>query len=312
MSDGGSEARSRSGGASSDRIHDAAFAEIARDGLGGVALDFGAGRGDFAARLVATGRFDHVYAADLVRFVDPPAGVQWIDADLNEPLPLPDDSCDLIAAIEVVEHLENIRAVCREWARLLRPGGRVVLTTPNNESLRSVLSLFFRGHFIAFVGDTYPAHITALLRSDLERALAEAGLRTERFFYTDEGAIPRLTRVTWQSGQRRKASWPALLRQPWLCRATRRRLMRSIFSKPRVRLSATAGAPASPVRTGSTSNRDGHAAGLGRRDRGRSAGDDRELDLPDGRLRPRRGRGYLAPHRPGRMSPWISAPTSAP
>jgi 2-polyprenyl-3-methyl-5-hydroxy-6-metoxy-1,4-benzoquinol methylase len=187
-----------SGGASSDRIHEVAFDEIMRDGLGGVALDFGAGRGELASRLAATGAFEQVHAADLVRFADPPAGVNWIEADLNEPLPLPDGSCDLIAAIEVVEHLENVRAVCREWARLLRPAGRVVLTTPNNESLRSLLSLFFRGHFIAFVGSTYPAHITALVRADLERALDEAGLRTERFFYTDEGALPRLTRLTWQ------------------------------------------------------------------------------------------------------------------
>lgn len=187
-----------SGGGSSDRIHDVVFEEIAREGLGGIALDFGAGRGELASRLAATGRFDRVFAADLVRFDDPPAGVDWIDADLNEPLPVPNGACDLIAAIEVVEHLESFRAVCREWARLLRPGGRVVLTTPNNESLRSLLSLFFRGHFIAFVGNTYPAHITALVRADLERALDEAGLRVERFFYTDEGALPRLTRFTWQ------------------------------------------------------------------------------------------------------------------
>jgi 2-polyprenyl-3-methyl-5-hydroxy-6-metoxy-1,4-benzoquinol methylase len=191
-----------SGGASSERIHDVAFDEIVCDGLGGVALDFGAGRGEFASRLEATHQFERVYAADLVRFADPPPTVQWIDADLNEPLPLPDGSCDLIAAIEVIEHLENVRAVCREWARLLRPDGRVVLTTPNNESLRSIVSLLFRGHFIAFVGDTYPAHITAVLRADIERALAEAGLRAERFFYTDQGSIPRLTRITWQTASR--------------------------------------------------------------------------------------------------------------
>ena len=101
-------------------------------------------------------RFDHVYAADLVRFADPPPGVKWSTADLNEPLPLAPASVDLLVAIEVVEHLENVRAVCREWARLVRPGGAVVITTPNNESLRAILSLFFRGHFIAFVGGDLP------------------------------------------------------------------------------------------------------------------------------------------------------------
>ena len=146
-----------------------------RDGLGGIALDYGAGQGEFAMRLAETGRFDRVYAADLVRYGDVAEGVEWLEGDFNEPLPLPPSSCDLIVAIEVVEHLENIRAVCRELARLLRPGGRVVLTVPNNESIRAILSLIFRGHFIAYVGDTYPAHITALLRTDLERALGEAG-----------------------------------------------------------------------------------------------------------------------------------------
>jgi 2-polyprenyl-3-methyl-5-hydroxy-6-metoxy-1,4-benzoquinol methylase len=185
-------------GRSSEVIHDVAYREVMRERPGGVALDFGSGRGDFAHRLAATGVFERVYAADLVRYADVPEGVEWLDADLNSPLPLPSESCDLIASIEVVEHLENIRAVCREWARLLRPGGRVVLTTPNNESIRSLLSLAVRSHFIAFVGRSYPAHITALLRLDITRALREAGLEPTRFFFTDEGVVPRLTHVTWQ------------------------------------------------------------------------------------------------------------------
>ena len=187
-----------SGGTSSDRIHDVAFEEIEREGIGGTALDFGAGRGDFAARLVASKRFDRVYAADLLQYADPQPGVEWLIADLNDRLPLAPSSIDLLVAIEVVEHLENIRAVCREWARLVRPGGAVVMTTPNNESLRAILSLFFRGHFIAFVGGTYPAHITALVRADIERAFAEADLEVNRFFYSHDGSIPRLTQVSWQ------------------------------------------------------------------------------------------------------------------
>lgn len=164
----------------------------------GVALDFGAGRAEFAERLVATGTFERVYAADLVAYEDPPSGVSWIHADLNGVLPLRTASVDLIVAIEIVEHLENIRAVCREWARILRPGGMIVLTTPNNESLRSLLSLAFRGHFIAFVEACYPAHITALVRKDIERSLEEAGFEKLRFFYTNDGVLPKLTSLTWQ------------------------------------------------------------------------------------------------------------------
>lgn len=192
------DAARASGGASSDRIHEVVFAEIARNGFSGVVLDFGAGRGEFSARLASTHGFERIYAADLVRYSNLSEGVEWLEADLNDPLPLPLSSCDLIVAIEIVEHLENIRGICREWARLLRPGGRVVLTTPNNESIRAILSLIFRRHFVAFVGGTYPAHITALLQSDIRHALDEAGFTVERFFFTNEGVVPRFTRVTWQ------------------------------------------------------------------------------------------------------------------
>lgn len=187
-----------SAGRSSKRIHDVAFQELEREGLGGVALDFGAGHGEFAARLVLTGAFERVLAADLARYAQIPAEIEWIEADLNRPLPVPTGSCDVIVAIEIVEHLENIRATCREWARLLRPGGRIVLTTPNNESIRALLSLAVRHHFIAFIDECYPAHITALVRADITRALREAELEPIRFFFTDEGCVPKLTRLTWQ------------------------------------------------------------------------------------------------------------------
>jgi 2-polyprenyl-3-methyl-5-hydroxy-6-metoxy-1,4-benzoquinol methylase len=195
-------AAAASAGMSSDVFREVAFREASRDGLGGVALDFGAGSGEFASRLAATGLLDRVFAADVVRSAEIPEGIEWIDADLNELLPLPPDSVDLIAAIEIVEHLENVRATCREWARLLRPGGRVVLTAPNNESIRALLSLVFRGHFIAFVERSYPAHITALVRTDISRALRESGLEPQHFFFTDDGSVPKLTQLTWQQLRR--------------------------------------------------------------------------------------------------------------
>jgi 2-polyprenyl-3-methyl-5-hydroxy-6-metoxy-1,4-benzoquinol methylase len=112
--------------------------------------------------------------------------------------PLGDAACDVIVAVEVIEHLENPRFVAAEWFRLLKPGGVVLLSTPNNESWRSLLSLVFRGHFNAFLDRGYPAHITALLRTDLERIMAETGFEGVRFSFTDSGCTPRFTRGTWQ------------------------------------------------------------------------------------------------------------------
>jgi len=97
----------------------------------------------------------------------------------------------------VIEHLENPRAVAREWFRLLRPGGYLVYSTPNNESWRSLLSLATRGYFVAFGPTNYPAHITPMLGIDLKRVLTEAGFDEIEFRYTNHGALPKITAVTW-------------------------------------------------------------------------------------------------------------------
>jgi hypothetical protein len=73
------------------------------------------------------------------------------------------------------------------------------LTTPNQESIRSLASLIVRGHHVAFLDESYPAHLTALVRRDIERLCQEAGFEPPRFAFTDSGAVPRWTSVTWQS-----------------------------------------------------------------------------------------------------------------
>jgi 2-polyprenyl-3-methyl-5-hydroxy-6-metoxy-1,4-benzoquinol methylase len=137
------------------------------------------------------------------------SAVGWIQADLNSPLPCPDASFDAIISTEVIEHLENPRAVFREFSRLLRPGGRLLLTTPNQESIRSLASLISRGHHVAFLDESYPAHLTALVRRDLERLCMETGFEPPAFWYTDSGAVPKWTSLTWQrvSGGLLRGRW---------------------------------------------------------------------------------------------------------
>jgi 2-polyprenyl-3-methyl-5-hydroxy-6-metoxy-1,4-benzoquinol methylase len=187
-----------SAGRSDDAIHRAALAQLVRTGAAGTVLDFGAGRGELLERMAALGRFTHLMGADIAEFGATLPGVEWIRCDLNGPLPLSDESVDTLVAVEVIEHLENPWAVARDWFRVLRPRGVVVLTTPNNESLRALLTLAVRGHFAAFADENFPAHLTALIRSDIRRILGEAGLIVEVFFYTDQGVIPKFTRLTWQ------------------------------------------------------------------------------------------------------------------
>ena len=186
-------------GISGDPIYRAILSHVDALNLNGRALDFGAGTGQLAEALLQRGTFSEVHAVDLIDYsAENSAGITWVFADLNERLPVPDATYDLIVAAEVIEHLENPRFLAREWHRMLRPGGALVISTPNNESWRSLVSLLARGHFTAFTGASYPAHITALLRSDILRFLLEAGFDDMDFAFTNSGAIPGFTSKSWQ------------------------------------------------------------------------------------------------------------------
>ncbi len=66
--------------------------------------------------------------------------------DLLKGLPYPAESFDVVLLVEVIEHLENHRAAIGELARVLKPGGLLVLTTPNIMRLKSRLHFLLSGH----------------------------------------------------------------------------------------------------------------------------------------------------------------------
>jgi len=103
-------------------------------------------------------------------------------------------SGNLYGGVETIEHLENPRAFVRELTRLARPGGWVVVTTPNQLSLLSKLTLGLKNEFNAFQSGSYPAHLTALLEADLRRIAAECGWSNAMVVYTCSGRIPGTAR----------------------------------------------------------------------------------------------------------------------
>lgn len=188
-----------SGGRASDPIYDTIQRVLVERRAGGRLLDLGAGMGNLSRRLHATGIFSQVTAADIVpRPAGLPEAIDWLAGDVNEPLPCPPGAFDTIVCSEVIEHLENPRALLREVARLLAPGGLAVLSTPNCENIRSLVALAIRGHHWAFGPNSYPAHLTALTRLDLRRCCEEAGLTEWRCQYTNTGGLPGRPAISWQ------------------------------------------------------------------------------------------------------------------
>lgn len=62
-------------------------------------------------------------------------------ADLNQPLPIESDSQDRIIAFSVLEHLLMPCSFLLECRRVLRPGGRLVILTPNISTYFTVLQV---------------------------------------------------------------------------------------------------------------------------------------------------------------------------
>ena len=187
-----------SGGISATPIYQLALSLCRNLNLRGELLEFGAGKGLFAQELIKVPYAGDITCADLLPRPDAlPEKIRWIQADLNDPLPLPDHTFDVVICMEVIAHLENPRFVFREFSRLLRPGGILLLTMPNQESVRALSGLILGDHFSAFRGIAYPALITALVRQDLVRICGEAGFAPPEFHYTNSGLLPKL-HLSWQ------------------------------------------------------------------------------------------------------------------
>ena len=151
-------------------------------------IDVGCGHGAAWAHL--KGRFSEYVGVDVTRYGDFPEDGTFVQCNLDSgSVPLEDATGDLVMAVETIEHLENPRAFMRELVRLAKPGGWVVVTTPNQLSLLSLLTLMTKGQFSHFQDGSYPAHITALLEVDLVRIATECGLSNIGTDYSREGRI---------------------------------------------------------------------------------------------------------------------------
>lgn len=138
--------------------------------------------------------------------------LDWLDEDLRgevEFAALPAERsadmapADRVLLVEVIEHLEAPWSALRAAARLLAPGGRIVITTPNLATLRHRLELTTRGTLTSF-RPGYAPHLSPALPHVTSRILAEEGLLPEPPRYAEADVISFAKGRTWPEPLRRR------------------------------------------------------------------------------------------------------------
>ncbi len=100
-------------------------------------------------------------------------------------LPFPDGAFDLVAVVDMLEHVPDETAFARELARVTRPGGRLVVNTPQLK--RTLLRRLRRaiGQTDEKHGHLRPGYTPERLRELLAPAFALEGHRTYSRFFSE-------------------------------------------------------------------------------------------------------------------------------
>ena len=109
----------------------------------GKALDLPAGPGRLSLWLKQQG-FD-VTAADLSPDAFLASEIPVMKVDLDDPFPIEDGIFDYAFCIEGPEHVENLYHTFREFYRILKPGGKIIISYPNYSNIESRIKMIFYG-----------------------------------------------------------------------------------------------------------------------------------------------------------------------
>jgi SAM-dependent methyltransferase len=140
---------------------------------GGRLLDAGCGVGT-STRLLREAGFDAVGTDTSARFL--PEGEGFFVADFTRRTDLPDGGFAGAGALNVIEHVADPRAFLDELVRVVRPGGVVVVCSPNLTSplvaVRILVDLARRR--TPYLGLRRPGAALALLGRNVARSVAAA------------------------------------------------------------------------------------------------------------------------------------------
>ena len=111
----------------------------------------------------------------------PSGKISFVRHAIERTLPFPGGEFDCITVLAVLEHLEYPREIISECHRILKPGGRIIVTVPSNYSKPILLALAGLG--LISREEVY-SHRHYFSKSELEKLLSEAHFieKSARFY----------------------------------------------------------------------------------------------------------------------------------
>jgi SAM-dependent methyltransferase len=139
-------------------------------------LDIGSGAGNMAHHLA---HYGEVIGLDYVARPLAVAHGRALDVcqGAGDGLPFPDDTFDLVALLDTVEHIPDEFGVFAECRRVLKPGGKIIITVPAFMWLWSY-------------NDEINAHQRRYTAPELRQKLEISGLRVTRLSYNNFFLFP--------------------------------------------------------------------------------------------------------------------------
>lgn len=172
-----------------------AEAVVAKVPKGGKVLDLGAGEGALSDRLADLG-YD-VVSADMDResFKSKKATFSHINFDRTDQLEAfvvkYDSSFDAVLGVEVIEHVQDQWKYVKQLVKMAKPGGLVLITTPNITSWLSRVIFLLNGRFHQFADqDLDYGHISPISPWELELILRAC--EAEDIKIASAGTLPPL------------------------------------------------------------------------------------------------------------------------
>ncbi len=206
-----------------DGIHEKVIEYLSNKPRGRI-LDIPTGFGALASKLAEMNFNVSCCDIDTSQFMA--QGLRVDQGDLNGKIPYTNNEFDYVCFLEAVEHTENPYNAVRELARVLKPGGTLIMSTPNYLNIERRLKFLVTGFFTKpvpqdmfkerFHGQTYAMHLSPIGYTLIRFMLEHAGFHIAEMTYDKKKPkqlllkplvwLIRLYALSW-SKKKRKQYW---------------------------------------------------------------------------------------------------------